>query len=435
MNKIIILILAITCCQTYLFAQDNIYIGKNASIRTFPKAQMAVFGDIINDSKGGLNHNNGGEVYIFRHSQNGKANSRVIDGPYTGKSNENYNKSGVYCRFWNLHTDNNILQSIPSGTKINKESGSGNIEIGQEVRVSNIHFFDNGIVWTPRNKWKNAFIHYDTENASYIGNDDSKHIDGYAAKTGSSDFIFPIGDGRIQRACGISNPENAIYKCAYFNKNPFDGTYGLSGNTIQTDNMNNPEEYIYKVCGTEFWDIDGTASTKIILSANNQTGGYSDWADNFADANPKKIVIAGYNGNWRNLSITDTTKLEMNSKMDFISEKGCVPDSHYSLFTWASTDSTRYSVVENNIDCVKYIRLVNYRNAPSDLQLNYSFGYSGNGKLKIYDFLGKEIESDNLTFTDKNNTFQIKQILNNNNLYLIVLITDNNDILNLKFIY
>jgi hypothetical protein len=434
MKYIISITLAVFCCQILLFAQENIYIGKNAAIYSFPHSSIAIFGDLINDSKGGFNHNNGGEVYIFRHSGNGKGNSRITNGPQAEISNENYNKSGTYCRFWNLHTDNTVGTSVPSGTTLNSETGAGNIEIEQEVRVSNIHYFDNGMIWTPRNKWKTAFLHYDTENATYIGNDDTKHIDGYAAKSGAKSFIFPIGDGKHQRPCGISYPANGIFKCAYFNKNPFEGTEGLSGASMDKDNVNNPKEEIYKVCGTEFWDIDGTAQANIILTSKNQISCYSDWADNFRDLDPKSIVIAGYDNKWENLHITNTNDLTMGSDYSYISSEVCNPDSGFSLFTWASTDSSQYSMVDWNSNDSKFIRLIGSKNDPENLQLNYSFGTYGNGIIKIFDSLGKEIESSEVRFNAGINIYQINSI-HNNNIYFIIITTSYNDILSLKFIY
>ena len=62
------------------FTQQNIYIGKDASICTFPNSSIAIFGNFINDSKGGFNHNSGGDVYIYRHESNGSGNSIIING-------------------------------------------------------------------------------------------------------------------------------------------------------------------------------------------------------------------------------------------------------------------------------------------------------------------------------------------------------------------
>jgi hypothetical protein len=199
-----------------LHSQCSIYLSPEASLSTFPGSQISIYGDIINDSKGGFNHQNGGDVYIIRRSKNENGSSKIIDGPLSVKPVDNYNTEGSYCRFWNLHTDNTAGISSPSGTKVNTRSGGGNIEIFQEIRVSNIHYFVNGIIWSPRDEWKHAFLHYDTDSSSYQGADDNKHIDGYVAKSGSNDFIFPVGDGKIMRSCGIVAPENGIYKAAYF---------------------------------------------------------------------------------------------------------------------------------------------------------------------------------------------------------------------------
>lgn len=315
-------------------SQSSIYLSPEASLSTFPGSQISIYGDIINDSKGGFNHQNGGDVYIIRHSKNGNGSSKIIDGPYSVKPLDNYNTGGSYCRFWNLHTDNTVSISNPSGTKVNTRSGSGNIEIYQEIRVSNIHYFVNGIIWSPRDEWKNAFLHYDSDSSSYQGADDKKHIDGYVAKSGSNDFIFPAGDGKIMRNCGIVAPENGIYKAAYFSQNPFNGTIGLSGNNINPNITDNISEKILKVCSTEFWDIDGTGMTKVFLVAENQKYGYSEWIHNFSDYNVNSIVITGFDGNWKNLGLQETSNLNYTSNNSFQSIIKCVPDSGFTLFTW-----------------------------------------------------------------------------------------------------
>jgi hypothetical protein len=296
-------------------SQDNLYVATNGTLYTHPGAQMGIFGNIINDNAGGLNHNNGGTVYFYRSASTGSGNSRIYDGPSAPVYTGNYNTNGAYVRFYNWVTDNSIGTNTASGTLINSTSGQGQIQVEQEVRVTNLHTFTNGMIWTPRGNWKHAFVHYDANGASYSGNNDSRHIDGYAAKTGSSNFDFPIGDGVRQRISGLSSPANGIYKSAYFNQNPQTGSTGISGPSTAASPLNG---LLTKISTHEFWDIDGTAASQYKLTALNSVAGYSEWANDFITFGTCFLQIAAWDGMWENLSI-NAAPASVNSDGPFIS--------------------------------------------------------------------------------------------------------------------
>ena len=282
--------------------QQSLYVAPTGNMYTHTGAQMGIFGDIINDGSGGLNHNNAGIVYVFRSAATGTGNSRIYDGPLAPAFTGNYNTGGAYTRFYNLVTDNSIGTNTASGTAINSTSGAGQIQVEQEVRISNQHTFTNGMIWTPRGSWKHAYVHYDANGATYTGNSDTKHIDGYAAKTGSSNFDFPIGDGVYQRISGLVSPSNGTYKSAYFKKNPQSGTTGISGSSAGAAMRGG----LVKISTLEFWDIDGNASSQYKLTALNSVAGYSDWSTDFPTFAPTDVVIAAWDGPWENLSINAT---------------------------------------------------------------------------------------------------------------------------------
>jgi hypothetical protein len=427
LSIILFLVISFEC-----YSQSNIYISADAKINTFPGAQISIFGNIINDSKGGFNHQNGGDVYLFRHSENSIGNTIISDGPNSLKSIDNYNSNGSFCRFWNLFTDVTVGEAIPSGTIVNINSGSGNIQIGQEVRVSNIHHLVNGMIWTPRDDWQHSYIHYDTDSSKCIGMNDLKHIDGYAAKSGKSDFVFPVGDGKIMRSCGIISPENGIFKAAYFNQNSFNGTSGISGVNVNSNNSNNLKERVAKICTTEFWDIDGTGSTKIMLSSENFYSGYSDWKNNFKNYDTNTIIISGYDGEWKNLGIYDSMKLNLGTNNNYSTVKKCVPDTLYSLFTWAVMDSIKFTDIHiNNENIIQ--KSINFTNSGTK-QINYTFGNIGNSSIRIYDLIGNLVESENTSYMNGLNTYILKNQFLVNGLYFIIISNDKNEILKSNFI-
>ncbi len=276
------------------------YVATGGTLYTHSGAQMGVFGNIINDATGGLNHNSAGTVYIFRSAATGVGNSRIYDGPSAPAYTGNYNSGGAYTRFYNLVTDNSIGTNTASGTIINTTSGAGQVQIEQEIRITNQHTFTNGIVWTPRGDWRHAFVHYDANGATYTGNTNARHIDGYAAKTGSSNFDFPIGDGLRQRISGLSGPASGVFKSAYFNRNPKLGTTGISGFSAAATPLRGN---LARVSSYEFWDIDGTAASQFKLTALNSVAGYSEWATDFATFTAADVVTAAWDQVWENLNI------------------------------------------------------------------------------------------------------------------------------------
>jgi Secretion system C-terminal sorting domain/Bacterial Ig domain len=325
---------------------EHIYIAPSGNMVTHPGAQMGIFGNIINDAAGGLNHNNGGDVYFYNHTD---SITSILDGPISPVFTGNYNVGGSFVRFYNFYTDNNGANATPSGTLVNNNGGNGDINILQETRITNLHTFVNGTIWTPRNNWKHAFMHYDADGASYTNHlpnntttaTNRLMIDGYAAKTGSSSFMFPIGDGIYSRQSGISNPSLGTYKSAYFAKNaPIDGTVGLSGNNALPDVVPNIGAGIVKVNKSEFWDIDGTASSNYIITALNSIPGYSNWdsVNNFKGLDPNKTTITGYDA-WQDLGI-NAMVTAFNIDGTFSTTTAVTPDANFSAFTWANKSLT-----------------------------------------------------------------------------------------------
>ncbi len=352
LKSIIAAILILTLSQYETTAQKkDMYVAPNGSLMTFANSQMGVFGDIINDAVGGINNQDGGKVILYRRPSTSSTPSRVYDGPLAPSYSDNYNSGGAYIRVYDLVTDNATGTAVPSATEINQSTGSGDIQIEQELRVSHEHLFSNGVVWTPRDKWQHAYVHYES-NAYYTNaaqnNTSGPHIDGYAAYSGDSDFTFPVGDGIVSRTAGVVSPQQGIYKAAYFRKNPQLGTQGLSGNSTASSPINSP---ITKVSTQEFWDIDGTAATRVSLSAYNTGLNYSGWDADFMTAynvSNKEIGITAWD-EWEYLGNSNATN-NVYAQGNFTTTQLIVPDSNentgnaYAVFTWAEAIVTHLAV-------------------------------------------------------------------------------------------
>ncbi len=329
------------------------YIAPSAQFITHVQSQMAIHGDLINDAAGGIDYQNGGKIIIYRTPTVSASPSRIYNGPSATTSTGNYNTGAPYLRVYDLVTDNSTNSAVPSGTQINTASGSGDIQVEQEVRISHEHSFVNGIIWTPRDKWQQAYILYE-DSATYTGvaanNTAGPHIDGYAAYTGDQDFMFPIGNGVLVRLAGIKSPNTGTYRAAYFLQNPQSGTTGISGTSAAPGPMSGG---MFAVSTQEFWDIDGTGSTNITLSAMNSAPNYTNWSTDFIQYQndpSKEIGITGWD-EWQYLG-NSTPIMDVNTSGLFTTTIAVHPDSigtggnPFSAFTWAVNTATNLALDE-----------------------------------------------------------------------------------------
>lgn len=104
-----------------------------------------------------------------------------------------------------------------------------------------------------------------TQNSKLSDISDSKHVDGYVKKTGTSLFVFPVGHRGSYRpfaalADGIVG--------AYFQDNPGSAALPAGG----PFNVANKEAGIKNVSQKEYWDINGINASRISLTWNQASG-------------------------------------------------------------------------------------------------------------------------------------------------------------------
>lgn len=172
-------------------------------------------------------------------------------------------------------------------------------------------------------------ILYYGSTATYTGADDTKHVDGYVAKSGTAAFVFPIGNGTKLKPAAISAPAtNGIFKGAYWSVNP--NTATLPGGAPFP--VVNKGTGVGEVSQIEYWDIDGPSAVDLTLTwdaesdLNTLTGG---------DIN--NLAIVGYNTTtnlWENLGGAATGTLTTTGG---ITATGVTPDN-YSAFTFGSLE-------------------------------------------------------------------------------------------------
>jgi len=139
---------------------------------------------------------------------------------------------------------------------------------------NNIDFI-RGKIFTPRN---NLDITLEFLQATYSGETDDEHIDGYTSLFGKKEFTFPIGHADKLRPLSISEPNSiTTFKSAYFFENP---------NTPSTfATPFNPESHspiLSKVNDKEFWDLNGDQEVEVTLTwdADSEVSNLTDAIQN-----------------------------------------------------------------------------------------------------------------------------------------------------------
>jgi len=192
------------------------------------------------------------------------------------------------------------------------------------IGVTNFQEFIAGKVITPRDQ-KDIALDY-INDSPYLGEDDDKHVDGYATITGDLDFTFPIGDDSRLRPMRISN-QGAINtaKGAYFFEDPNNPNY-----FSQSFDTTNFENLLYGVSIFEFWDLDGSTETQVTLTWDDNSN-IPTLVNDLAD-----LRVVGWDinlGQWVNLG---NTGIVGNLDNGEITSDMLIPD-HYAVLTFGSS--------------------------------------------------------------------------------------------------
>ncbi|WP_299122249.1 gliding motility-associated C-terminal domain-containing protein [uncultured Tenacibaculum sp.] len=219
--KITILIFTYSIsAQTAFHNFGNVKMHTNASI--------GFHTDLTND--GTLDDDNVGLVGFYSNNE-----TRIVSG----------NNKAI---FYNVEIDTN-----------------NDLELRSSLGITNELSFINGKVITPKSDTSISldFIQHDF----YAGEDDNRHVDGYAAVSGTEEFIFPIGDDNRLRPMIIPTQNlNTTFKGAYFSEDPNSPT-----TFTQTFLTNQKQVFIENISQLEFWDLNGANKTTVTLTWDNQS--------------------------------------------------------------------------------------------------------------------------------------------------------------------
>jgi hypothetical protein len=166
-------------------------------------------------------------------------------------------ESGMTAGTGRLYLQGSSAQTI-SGTQAFKTydlttSNSNGFTLNNDLSVSGSHTFSSGVLTTSSSN----YLIYQS-GATYSGDGDSKHVNGWVKKIGTQDFDFPVGNGSIERIAGIrALSTSSDFQCKYSQNTPYTSSV-LTSSGLSLVNTN------------EYWYIDknsgGTA--KVYMTWN-----------------------------------------------------------------------------------------------------------------------------------------------------------------------
>jgi len=212
-------------------------------------------------------------------TNNGSFTNNLGDLHFVGSSLQNINGSNL------VHSSNLFLNN------------SNNVKLDNELQVSNLMTFTNGVLLSDTSDKSSEFLHF-LAGSSHINASSSSYVEGVVRKTGNTQFDFPIGENGLYRPLGISAPSSITdnFTSHYNNTDPnIDGyTHGAK------------EPIISHVSNCEYWILDrtnGSSNVTVTLSYDNLgTAGCS------GVTNQNDLLVARWDGNiWKNYGNSATT--------------------------------------------------------------------------------------------------------------------------------
>ena len=176
-----------------------------------------------------------------------------------------------------LYLNGSSAQTV-SGTQPFKTSGlvsnnSAGITLNNNLSVAGVHTFTSGIITTSATP---NYLIYEA-GSSYSGDADTRHVNGWVKKMGSTNFVFPVGNGTVERTTALTSLSGS---------SEFNVRYAAS-----TPNSHSLQPPVWDVNENEYWIINkisgGTA--RVTLNWDVSKVYFPNWI--LSD-----ILVSGYNG-------------------------------------------------------------------------------------------------------------------------------------------
>ena len=162
------------------FAQG---ISNNGNLQIHTGANMTAFVNFTNASTGALVNN--GTFYLSANVTNNRASMSPGTGTtiFNGTSAQSVNGTEPF-RVYNVTTNN-----------------SNGITLNNDLSVNAAHTFTAGLITSSSTP---NYVIYEN-GATYSGSADNAHVNGWVRRTGSTNFIFPVGNATYLRPIAVNN--------------------------------------------------------------------------------------------------------------------------------------------------------------------------------------------------------------------------------------
>jgi hypothetical protein len=239
---------------------------------TWSNAQEAV------TNNGHLKIHSGAAISTFGNLTNTSAAALVNDGGLYVKGNIVSDELAMSAGAGTLYLNGSSLQSIGGAGAFKTNSlvtnNTAGILLNADLHVSGLHTFTSGIISTSSTP---NYVVYEA-GSSYAGNTDARHINGWVKKAGTTDFVFPVGNGTVQRTISVNTlAANSIFAVKYAAPTP--NTNQLQGPVVGLD-------------ANEYWQVTEISggSARVTLNWDHSKVAFPAW-------NVAQIVVARYDGN------------------------------------------------------------------------------------------------------------------------------------------
>src|SRR5436190_4490869 len=256
--KLLFIVLLICCrichSQVNVTNTGTLFIGSSSGM-------MFINGGFTNNSSSSLTNN--GSLYVKGDLSNAQASMAVSTGTLymNGTSAQALNGTQQF-KTYNFISNN-----------------SAGITINNNLSISGAHTFIAGIITTSSTP---NYLVYES-GSSYSGDGDSRHVNGWVKKFGSTNFTFPVGNGTVERTIAL----NSLSASSEFNVK-------YAAPTTNSTQVQFPLVWIDPF---EYWNVNQVSGGSAILFMNWDASkvAFPNWPLN------TDIKVASWNGtNWTN---------------------------------------------------------------------------------------------------------------------------------------
>lgn len=249
LTSILISMVSLAQAQTDLYNSGTLYLTGSSDI-------LFISGGFTNANTSALTNN--GNLYVRQNLVNNQASVAVGTGALYLNGTTGQTVSGTQpFNTFNLFTDN-----------------TAGITLNANLSVSGTHTFTNGLIAT--SVTPNYLIYQ--AGSSYTGATDTRHVNGWVKKIGTTNFSFPVGNGTYLRPAAIESLSGS----SEFNARYYNGP---------TPNNTNVIAPLLLVDVNEYWDITRVSGGTAAIALN--------W-DNSKVAMPNYVLaeirVAGHTG-------------------------------------------------------------------------------------------------------------------------------------------